>query len=131
MKKKEVKMGNKPAFDLNSECVNYTNISQGIIHITEDKLKVILFQHKNKNFQFYSWTTPFGIFTSCLFATITSNFENTWGIPSTTWQAIFIISTAVTGIWSLCAVINAIKNRKGREIDDLIETIKNDSKSKV
>ena len=77
-------MRSKPAFDLNSECINYTNISQGIIHITEDKLKVILLQYKDKHLQFYSWTTPLGNLFSCLLATITSNFENTWGINAST-----------------------------------------------
>ena len=124
-------MRSKPAFDLNSECINYTNISQGIIHITEDKLKVILLQYKDKHLQFYSWTTPLGIFLSCLLATIISNFENTWGINASTWQAVFIICTIGTGGRSLCAGINAFMNRKGREIDALIETIKNDSKPKV
>lgn len=123
--RKETIMANKPAIDLNSECVNYTNVSQGIIHITEDKLKVILIEHKDKNHQFYSWTTPLGIFLSCLFATITSNFEDTWGIPASTWHAIFIISTVITVIWLIYAIINAIRNIKERKIDDLIEKIKN------
>jgi hypothetical protein len=118
-------MANRNPFDLNSGCVNYTNINQGFIHITEDKLKVILLEHKDKNSQFYSWTTPFGIFVSCLLATITSNFGETWGISASTWEAIFLLCTAGTGVWSICAGINAYKHRKGRTTDDLIEKIKN------
>ena len=118
-------MANRNPFDLNSGCVNYTNITQGFIHITEDKLKVILLEHNNKNSQFYSWTTPFGIFVSCLLTTITANFELTWGISSNTWEAIFILCTIGTGMWSICAGINAFKYRKGRTTDDLIERIKN------
>lgn len=118
-------MANKPSIDLNSECVNYTNVSQGIIHITEDKLKVILLEHKEKNNKFYSWTTPLGIFVSCLLTTITANFESSLGIPANTWQAIFIICTVITAIWLLCSIIHAVKSRKGREIEDLIRVIKN------
>lgn len=125
MKRKEEMMAGKPTIDLNSECVNYTNVSQGIIHITEDKLKVILLEYKEKNNQFYSWTTPLGIFASCLLTTITAKFECTWGIPANTWQAIFIIFTAITGVWFLYAVICAIRGRKGRKIEDLIKVIKN------
>lgn len=117
-------MANKNPFDLNSRCVNYTNINQGFIHITEDKLKVILLEHRNKNSQFYSWTTPLGIFSSCLLATITSNFEENFGISASTWEAIFIICTVITGIWFICASIKALKHRKGRNIDELIEKIK-------
>lgn len=122
-------MANKPAIDLNSDCVNYTNVSQGIIHITEDKLKVILLEHRDKSNQVYSWTTPLGIFVSSLLATITSDFGDTWGIPASTWEAIFIICTVVTGIWSLFSGICALRNRKGRKINDLIEKIKNSESS--
>lgn len=118
-------MANRNPFDLNSGCVNYTNINQGFIHITEDKLKVILLEHLDKNSQFYSWTTPLGIFVSCLLATITSTFEDMWGIPASTWDAIFIICTVGTGIWFIYAGICALCNIKGRKIDDLIEKIKN------
>lgn len=34
--------------DLNASCVNYNNVSQGVIHITEDKLHVILLKHEEK-----------------------------------------------------------------------------------
>lgn len=112
-------------FDLNSRCANYYNTDQSLIHITEDKLRVILYEHRDKNNQFYSWTTPLGIFVSCLLATITSNFGDTWGIPASTWEAIFIICTVATGIWFLYAGVCALCNRKGRKINDLIEKIKN------
>lgn len=118
-------MANRNPFGLNSECVNYYNTDQSLIHITEDKLRVILYEHKEKNKQFYSWTTPLGIFVSCLLATITSTFGNTWGIPASTWEAMFILCTVGTGIWSLGTGINAFRHRKGRATDDLIDTIKN------
>ena len=63
-------------FSLDTSSYNYyNNTNQEVICITEDKLKVILMEHKEKNKYFYSWTTPLGIFLSCLLATITSNFE--------------------------------------------------------
>ena len=77
--------------DLNASCVNYNNVSQGVIHITEDKLHVILLEYKERNNKFYSWTTPFGVFLSCLVATITSGFENAIWFSPDTWKAIFII----------------------------------------
>lgn len=115
----------KSGIDLNSNCVNYNNVSQGIIHITEDKLKVILLEQKEKNKLFYSWTTPLGIFVSCLLTTITADFKNTLGLSSNTWKAIFVILTVITLVWLLWAAFNAFSNRKNRKIDDLINTIKN------
>lgn len=118
-------MANRSPFDLNSRCESYCNTDQSLILITEDKLRVILYEHRDKNNQFYSWTTPLGVFVSCLLATITSTFGNTWGIPASTWEAMFIMCTVGTGIWSLGAGINAFRHRKGRATDDLIDTIKN------
>ena len=40
---------NKNNIDLNASCVNYNNVSQGVIHITEDKLHVILLEYKERN----------------------------------------------------------------------------------
>ena len=118
-------MANRSHFDLNSRCASYYNTDQSLILITEDKLRVILYEHRDKNNQFYSWTTPLGVFVSCFLATITSTFGNTWGIPASTWEAMFIMCTVGTGIWSLGAGINAFRHRKGRATDDLIDTIKN------
>jgi hypothetical protein len=111
--------------DLNASCKYYNNVSQGIINITEDKLKVILLDNENKNKKFYSWTTPLGVFISCLIATITSNFNKTWGLSPDTWMAIFVIVTVGSGIWFILSIYRALKNRDDRGIDHLIEVIKN------
>lgn len=124
--RKEGKMANnKNNIDLNASSVNYNNVSQGIIHITEDKLHVILLEYKERNKKFYSWTTPFGIFLSCLVATVTSDFENAIWFSPDTWKAIFVICTGISGLWLLCSAYNALNNRKNRGIKHLIEKIKN------
>lgn len=125
MKRKKERMANKPTIDLNSDCINYTNVNQNIIHITEDKLIIILLKYREKNKQFYTWTTPLAMFVTCLFTTFTANFESKWGLSADTFDAIFIICTLLSAIWLLYTVINAIKNRKGRKIEDLIKEIKN------
>ena len=111
--------------DLNASCVNYNNVSQGVIHITEDKLHVILLKHEEKNKKFYSWTTPLGIFLSCLLATVTSSFENALWFSPDTWKAIFVIGTVVSFIWLICCGYIAWNNRNDRGIEHLIEEIKN------
>ena len=111
--------------DLNASCVNYNNISQGVIHITEDKLHVILLGYEEKNKKFYSWTTPLGVFISCLIAAITSNFNATWGLSPDTWMAIFVIGTIGSGLWLILTLYRAWENRNDRGIKHLIEEIKN------
>lgn len=111
--------------DLNASCVNYNNVSQGVIHITEDKLHVILMKHEEKNRKFYSWTTPLGIFISCCVATITSSFENAFWFSPDTWKAIFVLCTAFSFFWLILSASDAWKNRNDREIEHLIEEIKN------
>ena len=100
-------------------------MSQGLIHITEDKIHVILLEYEEKNKKFYSWTTPLGIFITCLITTITSNFDETWGLSPDTWMAIFVIGTAVSFIWLFFCGYSAWKNRNDRGIRHLIEEIKN------
>ena len=111
--------------DLNASCINYNNVSQGIIHITEDKLHVILLEYEKKNKMFHSWTTPLGVFISCLLATITSGFENAIWFNPDTWKAIFIICTVASGIWFGCSACKAYINRNDRGINHLIDEIKN------
>lgn len=123
-------MGKQDKFDMNSDVVNYNNYSQGLIHITEDKLKVILYENEQKINKFYSWTTPLGIFLSCFFATFAADFKDVFYIPKNTWQAIFIIITIISFLWFIYAAYNAFINRKGRGIDKLIEKIKNEEKTK-
>ncbi len=116
---------NKVSIDLNASCVNYNNVSQGVIHITEDKLHVILLEFMERNKKFYSWTTPLGIFLSCLVATITSNFENAKLFSPDTWKAIFVISTVISFFWLLRLAYDAYIIRRNRGIEHLIEKIKN------
>ena len=116
---------NNSNIDLNASCVNYNNVSQGIIHITEDKLHVILLEYEKKNKKFYSWTTPLGVFISCLVATLTSSFQKALGLSPDTWKAIFILCTVSSFIWFVLSAFGALKNRKDREICRLIELIKN------
>ena len=116
---------NKNNIDLNASCVNYNNVNQGVIHITEDKLHVILLKYEGKNKKFYSWTTPMGIFFSCLVATITSDFEKALFFSSDTWKAVFVLCTIISLVWLTLSAINACKNRKNRGIEHLIEEIKN------
>lgn len=110
--------------DLNASCINYNNVSQGVIHITEDKLHVILLKYEGKNKKLYSWATPLGIFISCLITTITSEFKKTWGLSPDTWKAIFILITFVSLIWFLYSLIVACMNIKVTGIEHLIEEIK-------
>lgn len=116
---------NKNNIDLNAACVNYNNVDQSLIHITEDKLHVILLKHEGKNKKFYSWTTPLGVFISCLVATITSTFEKALLFSSDTWKAIFVICTVSSFFWLFITACEAWKNRNDRGIEHLIEEIKN------
>lgn len=129
MSKEQNNETNTSPFNLNADCVSYTNIRQGLIHITEDKLKVILIEHQDSNRLFYSWSTPLGIFLSCFVASITSSFNDMLGLSASTWQALFILSSIITGIWLILSLISAIKHSKERRIDDLIEKIKNDTRA--
>ena len=81
---------------------------------------------------FYSWTTPLGIFLSCLLATVTSSFENALGLSPDSWKTFFVIGTVVSFIWLLVCGYRALNNRNDRGIEHLIEEIKNtESKQQI
>lgn len=129
-------MASKNNIDLNSKCTNYNNVSQGLIHITDDKLEVILLKHDKKNRQYYSWTTPFSIFISCFVALLTSDFKGisineTQIVKPEFFQAFFFLVTLISFILTIYTSFKAYKNRDGITIDNLINKIKNSQQETI
>lgn len=102
----------------------HLNLSQDVIITTEDKLRLCLgtqveaFKHKQ------AWIAPVSLFITFLIVFSTSTFKE-FIFPAATWQAMFVICTAATGIWSVFAVVKAIGSR--RKLDDLVNDIKRSS----
>lgn len=114
------------SIEINTEYCH--NVGQTYITITEDKLENILLKNDKALKAKYSWTTPLGLFVTCLLTSLTAQFKNTIGISSEVWSAIFYIATVGSFIWTTMAAYKAYSRRKGGDIPTLISKIKNVSK---
>ena len=124
--------GNKNATNINlnsdigSQLVVHKNISQEIIIVNIDRVKLILQDHHAKIKRNTDWINPMAIFVTLLLADLTATFNiNFIGIKASVWEAIFLLLTIGAGIYFLISLINLF--RKGSSIDEVIEHLKEQS----
>lgn len=96
------------------------DLSQEVITITVDKLKLILHQQsstiENKN----SWIAPTGILITIILTIITATFKD-YILPQNVWHAIFIISLFLVSFWMIKSLWITFRSPT---IEDLVEKIK-------
>jgi hypothetical protein len=100
----------------------HLNVSQHVIVITEDKLRIYLSDTakalgRKKN----GWIAPLGIVISIIVSLVTADFKD-YGLPAPIWKLIFIISAILTVAWLVYALLQRWKLET--VVDDLIEKIK-------
>lgn len=127
MSKSSQRSASKPnSIDLNSDIGNqlvvHKNISQEIIIINIDRLKLILQDHNAKIKRSTDWINPLAIFIALLLADLTATFNDFIGIKAPVWEAIFILLTLASGIYLLCSFLNIA--RKGSTIEGVIDKLK-------
>lgn len=127
MSKSSQRSASKPnSIDLNSDIGNqlvvHKNISQEIIIINIDRLKLILQDHNAKIKRSTDWINPLAIFIALLLADLTATFNDFIGIKAPVWEAIFILLTLASGIYLLCSFANIA--RKGSTIEGVIDKLK-------
>lgn len=127
MSKSSQRSAGKPnSIDLNSDIGNqlvvHKNISQEIIIINIDRLKLILQDHNAKIKRSTDWINPLAIFIALLLANLTATFNDFIGIKAPVWEAIFILLTLASGIYLLCSFVNIA--RKGSTIEGVIDKLK-------
>lgn len=107
----------------------HTNLSQDVVITTEDKLKLCLLEHQDTLKMKSDWKTPVAILATLVPVFLTADFKKTFGIPSDTWTAVFIISCIITFFWSLLTIHQAYKVRNSGDIKNIISEIKKSSNS--
>lgn len=127
MSKSSQRSASKPnSIDLNSDIGNqlvvHKNISQEIIIINIDRLKLILQDHNAKIKRSTDWINPLAIFIALLLADLTATFNDFIGIKAPVWEAIFILLTLASGIYLLRSFVNIA--RKGSTIEGVIDKLK-------
>lgn len=99
----------------------YTNVSQEIVKITVDKLRIVLTEHLKCLEEKKAWMTPLGIFITLMLVFTTADFKDSLTVKSSTWEAFFLMGAVLTFIWLLHSIIRAIKTKT---IEDVIEILK-------
>ncbi len=108
--------------DIGNQLVVHKNISQEIIIINIDRLKLILQDHHAKIRRSTDWINPVAIFIALLLADLTATFNDFMGIKAPVWEAIFLLLTVVAALYLLSSIVNIF--RKGSSIEDVIDNLK-------
>lgn len=98
------------------------NLSQDWIIITEDKLKDSINCHLECLKEKDKWLTPLSLFITFIIVFCTSTFKDALGFPQATWEAVFLICTALSLVWTLRSGYKAITNKVS--LDTLLNQIK-------
>jgi len=102
-----------------------SNVKSDLIEITEDKLENILLKHLKKMGTRNAWLAPLGLFVSVVLANVSATFNEKFGIPASTWEAVFILAAIASGVWFTVNLVLMIVNWKESSTDYLISCIKN------
>ena len=108
--------------DIGSKLVVHKNISQEIIIVNIDKLKLILQDHNKNIKRTTDWFNPLAIFLTLLLADLTATFNDFIGVSASVWNAIFLILTFAAAIYLIYNVYNCLQ--EGSTVEDIIEKIK-------
>lgn len=100
----------------------HRNVSQEIIEITEDKLKLLLNEHAASVESRSGWQTPLALFVTIVLVLTTTSFKESLGVSADTWLAVFIISAVLCLFWFLRTLLNRPRENT---VEDLLEKIKN------
>ena len=98
----------------------YGDLSQSIIRITEDRLKLILSEHVKNMEQRTSWITPFSLVVTIGVVFVTSKFQD-FIFSAASWTAFFMLVFVLVLLWTAVAVWRAFR---AKTIADLVKTIK-------
>ena len=101
------------------------NVSQVLLYMTEDKVRLCLTGFLNNMESRKEWLTPLGVFLTTSLALTTTDFKS-FIIPADTWRAIFIIASIASLIWM---IILLIKRGRAKTIDDMVAEFKHSGSS--
>lgn len=111
----------------------HVNISQDVIIITEDKIKICLDKHLKIAERKQNWIAPTGILLAVIATLVTASFQE-FIFKAEIWKSLFIIVAVAAFIWLLFALKNAFKTLSSDEIiselrSNSVQSVKEKDKS--
>lgn len=100
------------------------NLTQNIIEVTEDRLRLVLTNNKELTEASSRWHTPLGILIAIVTTLVVSDFtEPSLGVPATTWQAVYIIAGVLAFAWTLRAGYRTLRDGRLSTIDQIVDEL--------
>jgi hypothetical protein len=110
--------------DFNGDVIIHKNLTQDVLVITEDKMKLTLLEYKNILSASAEWFSASTTVLSFLAALLLTNFKDVGPLTAETWQAIYFMFFVI----SLARFINVLykmyRNRKKANVDYVIRKLK-------
>lgn len=100
------------------------NVAQEFIMITEDKTYRCLREWKDNIESKNAWIAPISLLVPLVLAFITADFKDAFGIPKSTWQAVFLIGILLALLWNIKEVAAYRKRRNNPTVEELIQDLK-------
>lgn len=100
----------------------HSNVSQELIEITTDKLKILLTEHLGYVNSNKDWIAPASLLVTIVLVFCTTSFKDALGINMAVWEAAFMLAGVGCLVW-LC--ISLFKIHRSITIDALLDKIKN------
>lgn len=102
----------------------HINLAQDVIVITEDRFRLCLIGHTGRLAARERWIAPVSLFATFIVVFSTAEFRP-FVFPAATWQAVFVICACASLVWSVVAVIKAV--RTDTKLDTLVSEVKKSS----
>ena len=98
----------------------YLNVTQGVIVITEDKVRLCLINYLVRMEGRRGWIAPAGILLTIITAFATTTFRD-FVLNSDTWKAIFIVAGSLVAAWLIQAIMVALRSPS---VEDVVTEMK-------
>lgn len=117
-----------PGFDVSSAITDgmivHKNLQQEIVFTTVDKLKICLMEGKANLQDGKEWIGAAGLAVSLITTLVAAEFRDA-GLKAPTWQALYILASLASLVWTGVAVIQAVRVARSGGLSGLITKIIN------
>ncbi len=122
----EAKFTEAFASDYLQQATVHLNFDQNLVIITEDRLHLCLRNHLECIDSKKAWIAPVSLFVAFVTTLCTTTLKDTIGLSASTWQALFVLLSIVSFVWSIYAVVGALRNKSS--LRTLLDEIKKSAK---
>jgi uncharacterized membrane protein len=106
----------------------HMNVGQEVVVTTVDKVRICLMESRDCLTAQREWLTPGSLFLALVTTLAAAEFREFILKPSA-WQALYVLGSLVTFVWSIVTAWRAWKNRGKASIEAIVATLKAQSPS--